>query len=76
MRYLLIKCVFGYKVIDINKGGLYRQERYVLDRDGLIIGTVVNEYSDPLHAISDLTNYLYNDLKTELRKEIKNGYYR
>ena len=75
MRYLILENIRGYKLVDISKGGLNRQERYVINEDGIIQGTVKDEFSDPLEAISGLLILNSRLIKKQIMEEVKNERY-
>ena len=75
MRYLILESKIGYKIVDITKGALNRQERYVVDEDGLIIGMVIQEYNDPLEAITELIALNNKWLRHIILKEVSNERY-
>lgn len=76
MRYLILESVRGYKVVDITKNGLDRQELYVLDADSHIEGKVINEFNDPLEAISQLLLLQTQKIKKDIMEEVKKYDYR
>ncbi|MEM0173307.1 MAG: hypothetical protein QXI16_02240 [Sulfolobaceae archaeon] len=75
MRYLILESKIGYKIVDISKGGLNRQERYVIDEDGIIIGLVIKEFNDPLEAITELIALNNKWLRNIIIKEVNNERY-
>ncbi|MCK9543806.1 MAG: hypothetical protein M0R03_17440 [Novosphingobium sp.] len=75
MRYLILENIRGYKLVDISKGGLNRQERYVINEEGIIQGTVKDEFSDPLEAISELLILNSRLIKKQIMEEVKNERY-
>ena len=75
MRYLLLDNSRGYKLVDITKGGLNRQERYVINQEGIIQGTIIDEYADPLEAINELLILQYKRLRKTILEEVKHEQY-
>lgn len=74
MNYLIIENIRGYHLIDITKT-FHRQENYVIDDDGIIKGKVLNEYSNPLEAISELIHLESKRLRKSIMEEVKNERY-
>ena len=78
MRFLILqmKRKNNYKLVDITKGNYVRQEAYVIEEaTGIITGTVIKEYDEPMEAINDLVELKLEAYKKIIKEEIKDEQY-
>lgn len=73
MRFVILETSNKFKLVDLNKAGYTRQQRYILNEDDRIVGTVHSEFDDPMEAITELINLQISEMKKQILKEVK-GY--